>query len=150
MFLSTIIPDEPGIRRPENEKSENAAILTIQILAFLLVFAVPVGLLLLLFPKHTEAIIMISVYTLFGISALFAGVGWNEPAFGPEAKSYTKWIIAFTVVAMAVSRWFSFPEQDEVEWALGILPRAAVLILPFFLGKFISNQIYHASKPKKK
>lgn len=150
MIMFATSPDEPDVRGPKNEKSENAAVITIQILAFLLVFAVPVGLLLLFFPQRAETIIMVAVYALFGISALFAGVGWNEPAFGSAAKSYTKWIIAFTVVAMAVSRWYAFPEQDETEWVWDVLSRAAVLILPLFLGKFISKQIYSVSKSPKK
>ena len=135
----------------DEEPKENAIVVIVQILALLIAFAVPVGLLLLIFPDHTRKIVLVAVYTVFAISALFAGVGWTDPNYSPTGKFYTKWIIALTVVAMAASKWYSAPPEQEVsDWAVAVLIRAAILVLPFFVGRFISSQVTKASKPRTK
>ncbi len=135
----------------DEESNENVIVIIAQVLALLIAYAVPVGLLLLIFPDHTRKIILIAVYALFAISALFAGVGWSDPNYSSEAKFYTRWIIVLTVIAMAASKWYSAPpEQEVMDWAVGVLMRAAILVLPFFIGRFIGNQVTKASKPRAK
>lgn len=133
------------------EPEDNAIVVIVQILALLIAFAVPVGLLLLVFPDHSRRIVLVSVYGFFAISALFAGVGWTDPNYSLAGKFYTKWIIVFTVIAMAVSKWYSAPPEQEVsDWAVAVLIRTAILVLPFFVGRFISSQVTNASQPKAK
>jgi len=132
----------------DEEPNENLIVIIFQVLAMLIAFAVPVGLLLLIFPDHTRRIVLVSVYGIFAISALFAGIGWTDANYSPSAKFYTKGIIAFTVIAMAASKWYSAPPEQEVsDWAVAVLIRAAILVLPFFIGRFISSQVTKASKP---
>lgn len=137
------------MRNDHNQQRESVLILTAQLAALLLVFAMPVIVLLLLFPQHRPVITLVSVYALFGISALFAGIGWNEPTYGRQARAYTKLTIALTVVSMSVSRWTAVAEHDA-HWIAQTLIRAAILVLPFFVGRFIKNQINRAGMPVEK
>ena len=133
-----------------DERNESTIVLIVQLVAILLIFAVPVTVLALALPQYAQIIVLVSVYALFGIAALFAGVGWREPSYGPTARAYTKWVFIFTIAAVAVSRWTADPEQEIPGYVVGIVVRALILVLPFFLGRFIDHQMERYSKPKGK
>lgn len=130
----------------EEQQRDNTLVIIAQIAALLLVFAVPVTALLLIFPDHTTIIALISVYAIFAIAALFAGIGWQEPTYTRQAKIYTVLIIALTVAAVATSRWQSYSDHG-MKWTLDVLARTSFLVIPFFLGRFIKNQVHKVSKP---
>ncbi len=131
------------------EQDESTWVLIAQLAALVFAFTVPVALLAILFPKHTSSIILVAVYVLFGLSAMFAGAGWNEPNYSHTAKFYTKLILVFTVVAMAASKWIYDPEIEFPEWAAEVVVRGLALVVPFFVGRLISKQMQKYT-PKKK
>ena len=133
-----------------DERNESTIVLIVQLVAILLVFAVPVVILALAIPQYAQTIVLIAVYVLFGIAALFAGVGWNEPSYGPTARAYTKWVFVFTIVAVAVSRWTAIPDQEISDYVIGVVIRALILVMPFFLGRFIDRQMQRYSMPQGK
>ncbi|MCL5104946.1 MAG: hypothetical protein M1133_12645 [Armatimonadetes bacterium] len=132
-----------------DERNESTIVLIVQLAAILLVFAVPVTVLALAIPQHAQTIILIAVYTLFGIAALFAGIGWREPSYGETARSYTKWVFVFTITAVAASRWLADPDQEIPDYVVGVVIRALILLLPFFLGRFIDREMQKHSKPQR-
>ena len=133
-----------------DERNESTIVLIVQLIAILLVFAVPVVILTLALPQYAQAIVLVAAYALFGIAALFAGIGWREPSYGPTARAYTKWVFVFTIAAVALSRWTADPEQEIPDFVLSVLVRALILVLPFFLGRFIDWQMEKFSKPRVK
>lgn len=129
-----------------DERNESTIVLIVQLVAILLIFAVPVAILVLVLPQYAQSIVLVAVYVLFGIAALFAGVGWREPSYGPAARAYTKWVFIFTIAAVALSRWTADPDQEISDFLTGVLIRALILVLPFFLGRFIDRQMEKYSK----
>lgn len=121
------------------ENDDGAAVLIVQVLAIVLVFAVPTAVLALALPDYSSWIILCGTYLLFATAALFAGIGWRDPNYTPRARAYTLVVLAGTILVVPISRLISDEFWELSDFFYTIFIRCASLLSPFIIGLVLSR-----------
>ncbi|MHB9035687.1 MAG: hypothetical protein ACYC64_03410 [Armatimonadota bacterium] len=129
------------------ESDDSAAVLIVQVLAIVLVFAVPTAVLALALPDYSSWIIVCGTYLLFATAALFAGIGWRDPNYTPRARAYTLVVIAGTILVMPISRLISDEFWELSDFLYTIFIRSASLLSPFLIGLVLSGVMKKYTTP---
>ncbi|MCE5200406.1 MAG: hypothetical protein ABFD54_01060 [Armatimonadota bacterium] len=116
------------------QDNDSLAVLMLQLFVIILIFAVPTVILAMALPKYASWIILGGTYLLFALAALFAGIGWREPAYSLHARIYTLLVFAFTILAMPVYHLVNGDYWDFDDFVQGVLVRGAVVLTPFVAG----------------
>ncbi|MCE5323299.1 hypothetical protein LLG46_08290 [bacterium] len=119
-------------------KNDDAVVLIVQVLAIILVFAVPTTVLALALPDHSSKIVLCGIYLLFATVALFAGAGWREPNYSVRAKIYTLLVLAATIFYVPTSRLITDFDWDFIDFINSVGIRSAYLLSPFLVGLILS------------
>jgi hypothetical protein len=133
--------------RDTKDRNDSAAVLTVQVLAIVFVFAVPTIVLALALPKYSSWIVLGGTYLLFATAALFAGIGWREPNYTLRAKIYTLLVLVATIFYVPTSRLISDFDWEFTDFLDAAAIRSAYLLSPFVIGLILSRVMRKYTTP---
>ncbi|MEN6356520.1 MAG: hypothetical protein ABFD83_05475 [Armatimonadota bacterium] len=136
--------------RDIKDRDDSAVVLMVQVLAIILVFAVPTIVLTLALPKYSSWIVLGGIYLLFATAALFAGVGWRDPNYTLRAKIYTLLVLAATIFYVPTSRLISDFDWEFTDFVNAVSIRSACLLSPFIIGLILSRVMRKYTTPSGK
>jgi len=121
----------------EEEEGGSLLVVTAQLLAYLLVFAVPAAILWLVLPDYRAIVIQLAAYLVFAVSAISAGAGWHHPSYTVTIRSFT-WFVFLAVIFTAPTIAYMDGDIEEFgDFAVWVAERAGFVLAPFFLGRLL-------------
>lgn len=136
--------------RDNKDRDDSAAVLTVQVLAIVFVFAVPTIVLAIALPEYSSWIVLCGTYLLFATAALFAGIGWREPNYTLRAKICTLLVLAATIFYVPTSRLISDFDWEFTDFLNAVATRSAYLLSPFIIGLILSRVMRKYTTPSGK
>ncbi|MCE5315559.1 MAG: hypothetical protein ABFD49_02515 [Armatimonadota bacterium] len=129
---------------------DRTIVLGVQVLAILVVFAVPTAVLALALPDYSSWIVIGGTYLLFATAALFAGIGWRDSNYSPRARICTLLILAATILVAPTLRWISGEYWEFTYFLYVVAMRSASLLSPFIIGLILSRVMSRYTTPPDK